>query len=412
MKDRVSKVDAAVSQECRRAADFLAEIVAMPSVEGSERDVQERIARALAEADLEVSFVPIPERLREDPEYSHTAAPSYSGRFNISARRHGTGGGRSLIINTHSDVVAAPDWPEAFSPRLEDECVRGRGAVDAKGQVATVYLVLLALQRLRLHVAGALDVQIVIDEEVGGNGTLSLLRGGRAADAALVMEPTALALQSANRGALWFRFTIAGEAAHMARKFEAASAVDYTVELINILGRFEKDLLERAKGYELFAASKHPVQVNVGKVTAGEWPATVAARSVVEGGIGFLPDTAIDDIKQELVERIEREGSGWLRSHYDLQFHGLHNEAFETKRQAPVVRRFQAALENTGLDAAASGWPASCDARLLAKVGGMDTIVFGPGDLALAHSNRERICVAEMEIAAHALVRFIIDWCR
>ena len=42
----------------------------------------------------------------------------------------------------------------------------------------------------------------------------------------------------------------------------------------------------------------------------------------------------------------------------------------------------------------------------------MDTIVFGPGDLALAHSERERLEIAQMETAAATLVRFIIDWCR
>jgi acetylornithine deacetylase/succinyl-diaminopimelate desuccinylase-like protein len=70
------------------------------------------------------------------------------------------------------------------------------------------------------------------------------------------------------------------------------------------------------------------------------------------------------------------------------------------------------AMENAGLDAVPSGWIASCDARLFSRIGGMDTIVFGPGDLASAHAHGESLALSEMEAAARVLVRFILDWCR
>ena len=185
--------------------------------------------------------------------------------------------------------------------------------MDAKGQIATIYLALLAIEKLGLSFAGDIGVQVVIDEEVGGNGTLALIRGGHRADAAVVLEPTGLRLAAANRGALWFRCEVCGEAAHMARKHEVASAVDYSMELISILYRYEKELLDRAKANQLFAMHKNPAQVNIGRVDAGEWPATVAARAVVEGGVGFLPGVTLDDVRRELAEHIDRSGSGWLR---------------------------------------------------------------------------------------------------
>jgi acetylornithine deacetylase len=409
---RASKVDKAVTDVLPEAVGFLADIIRFPSIEGAERDVQERTARALNELGMVVALEPIPESIRSDAEFTPGSAKSFSGRNNVVARAHGSGGGRSLILNTHSDVVGAPGWDEAFKPTDREGFLWGRGAVDAKGQIATIYLALLAIRKLGVHVAGDIEVQIVIDEEVGGNGTLALLRSGHRADAAVVLEPTSLKLHPANRGALWFRFTVNGEAAHMARKFEAASAVDYSMELVSILYRFEKELLERARTNELFSSYKNPVQINIGKLTAGEWPATVAARAVIEGGVGFLPDTTIGEVKKGLMERVDREGSGWLRANYKLEFPGLHNDAFMTAHDAPVVKCFQASLANAGCDAGLSGWIASCDARLMSKVAGLDTVVFGPGDLSLAHSERERIDLAEMEEAAATLVRFIIDWCK
>jgi len=409
---RTSKVDKAVADVLPEAVGFLADIIRFPSVEGAERAVQELIARSFNELGMVVALEPIAESIRSDEEFTSGSAESFDGRCNVVARTHGSGGGRSLILNTHSDVVAASGWDEAFVPTDREGLLWGRGAVDAKGQIATIYLALLAMRKLGMRPSGDVEAQIVIGEEVGGNGTLALLRGGHRADAAVVLEPTSLKLHPANRGALWFRFTVNGEAAHMARKFEAASAIDYSMELVNILYRFEKELLECARTDELFASYKNPVQVNIGRLTAGEWPAAVAAKAVIEGGVGFLPGMTIADVKKDLAERVDREGSGWLRANYKLEFPGLHNDAFRTAHEAPVVKCFQASLANAGCDAGLSGWIASCDARLMSKIGGMDTVVFGPGDLSLAHSQRERIDLSEMEQAAATLVRFIIDWCK
>jgi acetylornithine deacetylase len=381
-------------------------------VEGAECVVQRKVAAHLANLGLEVTAEPIPESIREDGEFTPCVSQSYEGRCNVVGRLAGAGSGKSLILNTHSDVVSAQNWEDAFEPVNRDGYLWGRGAVDAKGQIAAACLALAAIGRLGLPLPGSVELQVVIDEEVGGNGTLALLRAGRRADAAVVLEPTGLKLASANRGALWFRCTVGGEAAHMARKHDAASAIDYTMELVNILYRYERELMELAKSNELFSCHKNPVQVNIGRMTAGEWPATVAARSVVEGGVGFLPDMTLDEVKKALAERIDRYGSGWLRANHALEFPGLHNDAFQTSPEAEVVKHFQASLVNADLDASPTGWVASCDARLFARVAGMDTVVFGPGDLALAHSERERLDLADLETAAATLVRFIIDWCR
>jgi acetylornithine deacetylase len=68
-------------------------------------------------------------------------------------------------------------------------------------------------------------------------------------------------------------------------------------------------------------------------------------------------------------------------------------------------------LADVGLDGTPKGWISSCDARLWRKVGGMPTVVFGPGSLSVAHSNRESVRIEDIETAAAALVKTIVDWC-
>lgn len=394
------------------AAAFLERLVSFQSVEGREGPAQECVARALADAGLEVHLEGIDEALREDPEFTPGNCASFEGRANVVARLAGAGGARTLIINTHSDVVPAVLWPEGFVPAREGGMVSGRGAVDAKGQVAAIYLAAAALAATPFKPAGDVEIQVVIDEEVGGNGTLSLIRSGHTADAAVVMEPTSLAMHTANRGALWFRFEIEGRGSHMARKFEGESAIDHARELIDILYRLEAEMLDEARTHPLFKRYSHPVQVNVGKLIAGDWPASVASKAVLEGGIGFLPGRTIADMKRILRERVEREAGAWLGGHYRLDFLGLHNEPFETPPDAAVVGAFSQTLVESGLDGAPSGWIASCDARLFAKVAGIDTIVFGAGDLAAAHSGGESVELGEIRLAAEVLARFIQRWCR
>lgn len=405
------EIEEAVSAAADDAAAFLEEILAIPSVEGAELEVQQVIAQALGGLGLDVEFIPIDESVRSHPAYTAGAAISFEGRPNVAARLRGSGKGRSLIINTHSDVVPAKGWGEAFLPRREGQVMRGRGAVDAKGQIAALCLALRALRDTETALAGDLEVQVVIDEEVGGNGSLSLILAGHTADAAVVLEPTSLRLHPANRGALWFRFTVEGTGGHMAHKFDNESAIDHSIELAGILYEFEAELLEGARRHPLFSMYEHPVQVNIGKITAGDWPAAVAGKAVVEGGVGFLGDSGIEEVKRALVEFVDARAGAWLASHYECDFFGLHNDAFETPLDAPVVSVFRSALEVAGLPAEPTGWVASCDARLLARVGSIDTIVFGAGDLSLAHSTDERLNLGEMEQAAAVLARFIIDWC-
>ena len=394
------------------AREFLMGLVRFRSTHGNEAEAMDYVAQHCRAAGLEPSAHAIPDSIKSDPQYTFPEVDrSFEGRPNCLFRLKGPRPGRTVIINSHVDVVPADDWPEAFSPRLEDDTVFGRGACDAKGCVAALYLAARAMKKLGLPAAGEVIFQFVIDEEVGGNGTLALIREGIKADGAVVIEPTNLAVHPANRGAIWFRFEFEGRSCHMGRKHEGLSAIELACETLSILAEYEKELVRDQDTQPLFAYYEYPAQVNVGTLHGGHFPSAVSGSAVMEGGVGFLPNRPMEQVKDDLVRYIDNLGSDRLKSHYKLSFPKLHNDSYETPVEDPLVQALhKAACETRGEDEIA-GWNVSCDARLFAKVAGLPTVVFGPGMIDDAHSASEKIRVSDIATAAETLVKFVQRWC-
>lgn len=390
------------------ALDLLVESIRLRSTHGNESEVQQFLARRWSEAGFKVENHPIPEDLKQDPEFSHPEEDvPFAGRENLVVRTH-PAAGDGVIINAHSDVVPAEEWEEAFEPHMADDTVYGRGACDDKGCIATMYLAALAIRRLGLKTP--LTYQMVIDEEVGGNGSLALIREGVQADGAVVLEPTELHMHPANRGAIWFRFEFEGTPCHMGRKHEGVNALDLACETKSILYRYEKELIGDQEDQPLFAHYEFPTQVNVGTLHGGEWPSMVCAEAVMEGGVGFLPNRPMEQVKEDLVRYIDELGSEALKERYELSFPKLHNDSYETPPDDPFVQAFHRATERTDACEDVTGWNVSCDARLFNKIGGLPTVVFGPGSVQDAHSAEEKVRLADIVTAAETLFRFAEQW--
>lgn len=399
-----------LESKTEETASLLCELIAHRSTVGQEHEVQSYLAQYLARQGFTASLETVDEDIVDDPDYTFVPGhTSYAGRENLIVDIPGSGGGRSLIVNSHSDVVPAPE--EMFEARREDGVVYGRGACDAKGQVVTLLLALQTIRDLGIRLKGDLQAQIVIEEEAGGNGALSILRHGHRADAAVILEPTSLVVHPANRGAVWYRLSVSGKSVHMGKYWEGVNAVKEMMGLVGILEEYETYLRRESEGNPLFPFDPSPVNVNIGQISGGNWPATVAADCTIEGGIAFLPNRRIKQIYDEVREFIESGASDWAKEHYKFEFSRLHNEAFETPVDHPSVQGFLSAAGPVIGNQTPTGWIASCDARLFYHRGQMPTIVFGPGDLAHAHSLTEQVRIEDILRAAEVLVRFIIDWC-
>lgn len=405
-------IRAAAEARASQAREFLTDLIRLESASGAETEAVRFCLGKFDRIGCESTLAAISDDIKQDPEYSHPVEPvSYDGRANLVAVRPGSGEGKSIILQTHIDTVPAGDWPEAFTPREEGDLIYGRGAGDAKGHIAAIWLALAALEDMGVKLKGDVQAQIVVEEEFGGNGALALIRQGYKADAVLVCESTELQIHPANRGAIWFRIEIEGVATHMGRKHDGISAIDLSYKVIQALYEYEKRIIADSAHYPGFERYTNPVQVNVGMLHSGEWPSMVAGNAVIEGGVGFLPNKSMEQVKLDVRDVIEGIDDPWLREHYKLSFPRLHNDSYETDYSHPAVLALSKACQQTGLNSEVFGWNVSCDARLYAKVGKMPTMVFGAGSILDAHARDEKIDFRDIVKASEAVAKFVMDWC-
>ncbi len=390
----------------------LPELIRFDSIQGNEPGIQARVMELFKEHGLPGEYRPIPDSLFDDEEYSHgdNEGP-YAGRHNFVASREGTGGGRSVILQTHSDVVPAGGWDKAFDPVIDGDRIIGRGATDCKGQIVTMLLALRALDDLGIQLKGDVECQVVIEEEVGGNGALALIRQGCKADGVIVLEGTDMQIHPANRGAIWFRATTTGKSLHMGRRHEGVNAIEKMMEAIRLMLEYEERLIAASQGQPLFARYDNPVQLCIGTIEAGGWPSMVSDKCVLEGGVGFLPNARMSDIRKELLDAIMSTDDEWLKEHFTLEFPKLHNDAYEIPADHPLPVAVHEACKNAGIENDIYGWNVSCDARLYKALADLPTIVFGPSDIRQAHADGESISVDEILAGAKALALSLVNWC-
>ncbi|MGO8789091.1 MAG: M20 family metallopeptidase [Terriglobia bacterium] len=393
------------------ALQFLCDLIRHPSLSGHEADAVDCAAARFAEV-AEVERVPLSNSLRGDEDYADPVPGlTYEGRSNLRLRVAGTGGGQSLLFNTHLDVVpASQGQAHAFEPRVEAQRVYGRGACDAKGQVATIYTALLAAKRLGLKLKGDVLAHLVVEEEVGGNGTLAMVRAGERADGCIVMEPTELRILSSVRGAVWFRVICTGRPGHSGRAGETVSALKMAVRAMEILEQYHDRLLAASRGIPLFDPYPNPMPITFGKLAAGDWPATAPARATIEGVLGLLPNKTRYQVMDEMRQALLDSSDPWLREHFQLEFMYRH-DSHVLDPEHPLVTRLQACCRENGAAGEVSAMTASCDSWFYNNQLQIPTVVFGAGSLGFAHTNEEQIGWDDIRQGAAILIGFLQTWC-
>ncbi len=402
-----SAAAAAVAQNLNAAGELLARLIEFPSTRGNEREVgaylRERIAPLVDRAEL----VPVPDALQNDPDYSFRLPGfHYGGAANVRARLAGARGGRSLAFNTHLDVVPATAGDEAaFLPRIEKGSVFGRGACDAKGQVATLWLMAKALRDLGLQTGGDVTIDFVVEEECGGNGALLVVRNGLRADAAVVLEPTELHVVHLVRGAVWFTVETRGRAGHSGSPGTTVSALKEAVKAMAAIETVREDCLAVSRR-EVAKIADHPnpMPCTFGMLHAGNWPAAAPAEAVLKGVFGFLPPFDRKEIQARLRAAIAPLPA-------EIKFDMLNSNSSFLPEDHPLTQGLLKAVRAAGPpDARPEFMNASCDAWRYSDQLGIPTVVFGPGSISTAHSARETIALDDIGRAATALLYFLDDW--
>ena len=327
------------------------------------------------------------------------AAP---GRPNVVATLRGSGGGRSLMFNGHIDTVGVENMTHAPFDALErDGRIYGRGASDMKGGVAAMCA---AAARMKGSLKGDLVVACVVDEEWRSIGTSALIAAGIRADAAIVTEPTGLAVMPAHKGFAWIEITLKGRAAHGSRWDLGVDAIRHAGLLLAELDRIDGDVLPKKTHPLLGRPSLH-----AGEIQGGLGLSTYPDRCVLRIERRTIPGETIADMQRE-IERV----CGQLRDRhrgFDATVEILFAQPpSDVSPDAPVCEGLRKSLRSAGIEARVAGMSAWTDAALLNQAG-IPAICFGPGDMGLAHAAEEYIVVREVEQATDVLASFARDWC-
>jgi acetylornithine deacetylase len=415
LSPRAAAAAAAVDASALR--EELAAIVRIPSVTGSEEAVAADLARRLAAAGMTVETVlPDPASIRADPawpgeETTRTSLPVVIGRL-------GRSGGRRIVLSGHTDVVPPGDlatWStDPWSGEVRDGRLFGRGACDMKGGVAAILAAVRALRDsgAASALAGELVVALVPGEEDGGQGTLAAIRAGATGDLAIIPEPSNLDIVVAHAGAITFRLTVPGRAAHASQRREGVSALD---NLYVILRALEADESARngAETDPLMTVLGLPYPTIVGIVSGGEWASTVLDRVVADGRYGVKLGQTPTDAAADLRRAIDAANAAdpFLRDHpATVEIVGGQFGSGRVPSDHPLPVGLAVVAEAiTGLRPALLGEPYGADMRLFINEGNTPCVIFGPGDVKVAHSADEHVPLAEVEACARVLAAWVVE---
>ena len=377
---------------------LLCDLIALPSV-NPERDA-ERAGAPYGEARVAEYvrdyFQPFGVRIERQQ--------AVTGRENVLVHVPGAdGSARPVLLEAHMDTVGVQGMDDPFTPWVEGGRVYGRGACDNKASLAAMMMALRQLLEEGVSLPRGCLLAATADEEFGMSGARLLVGSGLAFAGAIVGEPTALKIVAAHDGQMYVTITAHGKAAHTSSPQHGVNAIYAMNEVINVL---------RGRSGSVYPQRQHPL--------CGAPKLTV---SIIQGGASehIVPDRceiAIDcrvipgETCQQMLEEIKR----WLIEDLDavigrgIEFAVPHKTVppMETPKDHPLIRGLHQAAGHVMGDAQVTGVPYNTDASHYATAG-IPCVVFGPGDIAQAHSVTEFVEIEQVAAAVEILKRFLVD---
>ncbi len=328
----------------------------------------------------------------------HELAP---GRANVIAVARGSGGGRSLMLNAHMDVVGAGGMDDPWSPRIEGDRLYGRGAWDMKASLAAIMLA--GREAAKLGLCGDVIVTAVADEEFASIGVQDVVKR-IAADAAIVTEPSGLDLCIAHKGFAWLEVETHGVAAHGSLPDEGVDAIARMGPVLIGLQALDRELRSRPGHPHLGTGSVH-----ASLIAGGQELSTYPDRCLLSIERRTIPGETLAEIEGQVAAILERAAAA------DADFRAeqrtlLVRDPFQVDPREAIVDLAQRHLTRVRGDAPAIvGWGGWMDSAFLAAAG-IPTVILGP-DGEGAHADVEWVDLPSLGRTADALLGIIAEFC-
>jgi acetylornithine deacetylase len=311
------------------------------------------------------------------------------------ARFDSPGGRRTLLFDAHQDTVPTDGMTIApFEPSIENGRLHGRGSCDIKGGMAAMLMAVARLCRERPSHAASVVLACTVDEEFTHTGSSRLAETELAVDLAVVAEPTLLDLVSCHKGALRWSVRTLGKACHSSTPHLGDNAIYRMVKVLEAL-IIHAEQLGRSHSHPIVG----PPSLSVGRIEGGQ-------------SVNIVPDWCEIEIDRRLIPG--EDPSTALEQARDFLGNHLGSLAgIEFGRPwvnlPPLVPRAEqwlaplkeAVKRATGREPNVVGVPFGTDAGPLGAAG-LPCVVFGPGDIAQAHTRDEWIDLDQVHQAAEA----------
>ncbi len=425
MNEIIQTISRQVDSLRSEMAAFLARLVQHSSLPGKEQAAQHFYAEKLHTLGLNPGIlVSRKEELQSHPAFCDDGVP-FEERINVVGRWSATGNKsgkkdapRTLILNGHMDVVPTGSealWSESpWSGAVKDGKLYGRGSCDMKAGLTANVFAVQALQGLGFLPSADVLLESVIGEESGGVGTLTTLVKNIKADAAIITEPTRLHVCPVQSGALTFRIKVEGRAIHACMKPHGVSAIEKFFLVLRAVQELEH---RRHIQYRnpLYEDAGNVAPISFGTIRGGDWPSTVPDEVIVEGRFGILPGETIDDGRRAMTAAVARATAvdPWLTAHPPKieWFEGQFESGQTAVTELIVTSLQQCHAEVLGRATILQGVTYGSDLRLFTNHGHTPAVLYGPGNIAQAHTVDEWVDLKEVFSAAKVLAYIITQWC-
>jgi len=392
-----------------------------------EPNVRELFQRFPQYAQYPSSWIPeldMPLKFQDVCTYEQLAASefaerlTYRNRPNVVGIKKGRGDGRSLILNGHVDVVTVGNrksWShDPFSAVRENGVIYGRGSCDMKGGLISMTAALEAVISCGVPLCGDVIMQSVVNEEHSGNGSLACVAKGYTADAVVCTEPSgSQAFSVVSGGGIYFDISVSGKEVHTGARWkdgkqDGISAIEKMAIVINELIGVEAELNRDGT----------VVSLGLGHIRGGTYATSTAASCTVSGVAYFSPalghgDDGIKRVKTGLRRGITRacEKDGWLSRHSPELMFSHYTAAYQCDENSEIVKTLRESAASVLGKEIHPVAISSCDAGRIGNILRIPCIIYGPGNMALAHSVDEHIEETQVIEAAKAIALIVLRWC-
>ncbi|NLC39054.1 MAG: ArgE/DapE family deacylase [Clostridia bacterium] len=413
------RVDQWIDENRTAVVSFLQDLIRFPSVTGEEGPIQQFIAERLKKMGLEVDvFEPSLEALRQHPAFVEVSR-GYEGRPNVVGILRGKGGGKSLLLNGHVDVIPAgaeESWQYgSWSGEIADGRVYGRGASDMKSGLAAMTMAVQAIIASGISLRGDVILEYVVDEELSGNGTLACVLKGYKADGGICCETSSMRVQPGSIGRIWFEIKVKGKAAGIQRRWEGVNAIEKGYLVTQAVADFEQVRLKKVS-HSLYPDIRAALPCMVGVFESGSYHSAFPDSCLLKGSMATVPGEDSDEVKAEFVEFIRKKAAAdpWLKEHPpEIIFTGYFAEPSEIPVDSPIVQTLrQSFVQVMGQEPIISGREGAADIRFLNSYGNTPTVIFGPGMTEQMHANNEWVNIDDLIQSTKILAQTILAWCQ